>query len=204
MDNNQYIEILKKKAEDLLVGVHPSNPPTVFDKYLKIDFEVPYKYEMIEALGLERCEPESILDISTCFGWMTWILKELGHNLVYTDSLCFSAPIVETVRQRLNLTGCIDFAYEQMPEYANPAKFKFKPLPFAHTFDVIMANSVQPHGYFTPKMWEEFIDDCFTKLEVGGYIYISPNHSIGWDALDYVLKDCYNSEVVLQGWKIWK
>lgn len=197
---------LKLKAKRLLHGLSPSNPPTVFDKYLKVDFEVPYKYDMIDALGLNESEPKSILDISTCGGWMSWILKELGHELTYTDSFDISAGLIFTMREMLGLHECINFCYDEIEYSKNPKRFYFKPLSFEETeiyFDVIMANSVQPHGYFHVENWRAFIDDCFTNLNEGGYIYISPNHSVGFDALEFII-DEYKSEKILEGWKICK
>lgn len=194
---------LQKKAKRLLKDLKPSDPPTDFDKYLKVDFEIPYKFKMVDALGLCDSSFKKILDISTCAGWMTFILQHLGYETKYTDYLDFEVPLIKEIRKRLKLNECINFSYKSIGDTL-PMEFEFVKLPEdIGIFDVIMANSVQPHGYFQPWMWRQFIKDCFDHLNEDGYIYISPNHSQGWNALEYISDD-FNSEKILEGWRIRK
>lgn len=176
------------------------------DKYLNAGYEITKKLELVHALGLHQTPPcEKILDISTCAGWLPWILEYFEHDVWYTDNLQERNPVPGQIREALGLHDCFNFEYGKIPvkKRTDEYIYKFRGLPVDGKFKIIFACSVSPHSKFSAKQLAMFIDDCLKRLLPGGYLYFAINQGEGMERLNE-LTSIYKSEQILNGWRILK
>lgn len=165
-----------------------------YAKYLDVDRQIKEKLKIIKSLKLDLfCPIGRFLDISTGCGWLPWVLKNLGHDVVYTDNISSRFLLPQRMREALGLNECINFFYGRSPENErckdDPGKWHFKKLSdIQGKFTGIFALSVSPHSYFDEQDWRLFIEDCRSYLNPSGFIYIRPNFGKGRDELIKVVK----------------
>ncbi len=200
----ELIKKLQAEARELIKDIKPSGDEG-FDKYLDSDSEVKRKVNIAVKIGLNLCNSKKILDISTGCGWFPWVLRRMGHEIIYTDNLNERCTLSIQVRKALELNDCIDFVYKkthQRERTDNSTIWPYRPLPDLGNFDIIAACSVTPHTFFDKASWHAFIGDALLRLHYKGFLYIAPNVSSGWNELRKVVES-YRSTKALQGWKIY-
>ncbi len=139
-----------------------------FLKYFDYEYQLNKTFEILDCIGWPE-KPISVLDISTGFGWMPFVLKHIGCSITITDVNDEKNSMCQSVRDFLNLPSIISFKYDGN---------KFKPLPEELIgFDLITALSVGGQDCWKRDAWKHFFTDSYSRLNPGGKVFVRPNRS---------------------------
>jgi 16S rRNA G1207 methylase RsmC len=139
-----------------------------FLKYFDYEHQLNKTFEILDCIGWPD-KPNNVLDISTGFGWLPFVLKHLGCKITITDVNDEKNSMCQSVREFLSLPLTYKFKYEDG---------KFKPLPDTLIgFDLITALSVGGQDDWKNGAWKHFISDGISRLNSGGKLFVYPNRS---------------------------
>ena len=167
VDRRKVVGIQEKYRKDLL----EFNPFGNF-KYADLPFWIAHKISRVISLGLDKCEPLSILDIGCGGGHFPAVCQALGHQVIGID---IQVHLYDDICDALGV------------DRRNLPIYRHKPLPeLGRKFDLVTAiwisfDSVGSDAqgnriYWSIEDWEFFLIDMFDhRLNPGGKIYLELN-----------------------------
>jgi 2-polyprenyl-3-methyl-5-hydroxy-6-metoxy-1,4-benzoquinol methylase len=136
-------------------------------KYLQLHDYFPEAVRLAGRLGVLSSKPMSMLDIGCGSGYFLFVGKRSGHEVVGLD-----LPDNPLYNDSVQLLG--------IPRVAHRVE-KFQPLPdFGKPLDLITAFSIcfdlhATEDVWGPEEWKFFLDDCRSRLNPGGRIFLNFN-----------------------------
>lgn len=143
------------------------NPRRPGLKYLRLDRWMSIAVQRAIKLGLHKSAPKRILDLGCGTGYFMAAARHLGHDVLGLD--LDEVEIFNELIEMLNLTRVVHRinAFEPLPDMGVP-------------FDLITAymvrfNILDVYDHWGFEQWRYFLDDCRSRLNPGGQIFLSLN-----------------------------
>jgi 2-polyprenyl-3-methyl-5-hydroxy-6-metoxy-1,4-benzoquinol methylase len=143
------------------------NPRRPGLKYLRLDRWMSVAVQRAIKLELHKATPRRILDLGCGTGYFMAAARHLGHEVLGLD--LDEVEIFNELMEMLKLTRVEHRinAYEPLPDMGMP-------------FDLITAfmvrfNILDVYDHWGFEEWRYFLDDCKSRLNPGGQIYLSLN-----------------------------
>lgn len=163
-----------------------------YKKYFNAAYWLRQNVQRALYLGLNRAQPQNILDIGAGFGYFPYVAKFYGHNVIGID-----------------LPG--DTLFNKASDYLNIDRRDHRidsntPMPsYGVKFDLITAFQICFNGHIEGEVWGEdewafFLNDLFENhVNAGGRVYLGLNwspHIDGWipEEVRALFKDKYHAK----------
>jgi 2-polyprenyl-3-methyl-5-hydroxy-6-metoxy-1,4-benzoquinol methylase len=143
------------------------NPRRPGLKYLRLDRWMSIAVQRAIKLELHKSPPKRILDLGCGTGYFMAAARHLGHDVLGLD--LDEVEIFNELTELLKLIRVVQRinAFEPLPDMGVP-------------FDMITAfmvrfNILDVYEHWSFEEWRYFLDDCKSRLNPGGQIYLSLN-----------------------------
>lgn len=160
-------ELISSISEDELKKIEQRylNPRRPGSKYLQLDRWISIAVQRAINLELHKAAAKRILDLGCGSGYFVAAARHLGHDVIGLD--LDEVEIFNELVEVLNITRVVYRinAFEPLPDLGVP-------------FDMITAFMAKFHildrrEHWGIKEWWYFLDDCRSRLNPGGHIYLS-------------------------------
>jgi SAM-dependent methyltransferase len=160
------ISVMEKMGVEKIRQKHAKGDPSC-GKYLDLQRYVPQVVGDADRLDLLESRPIRVLDIGCGAGYFLFTLKTLGHDVLGID-----LPDTELYTDMTRFLGIPRLEHRVV---------KYQPLPdLGGPVDLITAFAIVFDLHTTPEIWgpaewKFLIDDCRSRLRLGGRIFFNFN-----------------------------
>jgi hypothetical protein len=152
-------------------------------KYADLPFWLADKVNIVRQLGLDRCEPRTILDIGMGAGHFAAVCQALGHTVVGTD---IEVPLYDDICEALELDRRIEPTRLRTPLPDLGLKFDMVTIIW-HMFHILRYLPNGDREHWTTDDWAFFFEDLIANhMHYPGilFLYLNPNISATGQAFD--------------------
>ena len=178
VDPKRVAALQRKYAADLV----DVDPIRLF-KYADLPFWLADKAYIVRQIGLDRCEPRTILDIGMGAGHFAAVCQAMGHTVVGTD---IGVPLYDDICEALEQDRRIEPTHLRTPLPDLDMKFDMVTVIW-QMFHILRYLPDGNREHWTTDDWAFFLQDLVDRhMRYPGtiYLYLNPNINASGKAFD--------------------